>query len=573
MSHIGSAGCQTGLAVQTSPERPPARLARPDGRVSASLLLRFVDALRCFAPPILGGLSVLLMLAAGLGDGWGAERPGGSWPLWGGSPRRNAVNLIDRNIPTDWVIPRNPGDKSQNVKWSVDLGTRASGSVVVSGGKIFVGTNNQRPRNPDLEGDKGILMCFREADGQFLWQAVHDKLATGRVQDWPEDGVLSHPVVEGNRIWYVSNRCEVICATTEGLKAGNVGVKDEKYTSNLDADIVWRLDMIGQLGVFPHNRSTCSPLLVGNTLFVVTGNGVDEGHVHIPSPKAPSFLALDKNTGKVLWQDNSPGRNILHGQWSSPVYADIKGAPQVIFPGGDGWLRAFEPDTGKLIWKFDCNPKAARARARALDSKSSFLATPVLADNKLYVGVGQDPEYGVGVGHLWCIDITKQPANKDKDLSPFSGPKDRNPDFDPRDPRNRDSGLVWHFGGFDFDPARVRGWHFGRTLSNCIVHEGLCYACDLDGYFYCLDALTGKRLWQHNLGCPILASPCLVDGHIYIGGENGVIHIFRHGGVKQLVNTVRMGRAGFVRRGAPVVCNGVLYIVTENPCRLWAIGR
>ena len=47
----------------------------------------------------------------------------------------------------------------------------------------------------------------------------------------------------------------------------------------------------------------------------------------------------------------------MHGQWSNPAYADAKVEPQVIFPGGDGWLYAFAPETGEVIWKFDCNPK------------------------------------------------------------------------------------------------------------------------------------------------------------------------------------------------------------------------
>src|SRR5213076_1616438 len=97
----------------------------------------------------------------------------------------------------------------------------------------------------------------------------------------------------------------------------------------------------------------------GDTLFVVTANGVDEGHVNVPSPEAPSFIALDKKTGKVKWQDSSPGKFIMHGQWSNPSYGVINGKPQVIFPGGDGWLYAFEPETGKLIWKFNGNPKDA----------------------------------------------------------------------------------------------------------------------------------------------------------------------------------------------------------------------
>ena len=57
-------------------------------------------------------------------------------------------------------------------------------------GKIFLGTNNGNPRNPEIKGDKGVLMCFRESDGQFLWQAVTDKLESGAASDWPEAGRL-----------------------------------------------------------------------------------------------------------------------------------------------------------------------------------------------------------------------------------------------------------------------------------------------------------------------------------------------------------------------------------------------
>src|SRR5437660_116711 len=83
-------------------------------------------------------------------------------------------------------------------------------------------------------------------------------------------------------------------ARTDGLRDGkNEGVQDEKYKDKTDADILWKLDMIGELGVFPHNLAVCSPLVVGDTLFVITSNGVDEEHIKIPRPDAPSFLAVD----------------------------------------------------------------------------------------------------------------------------------------------------------------------------------------------------------------------------------------------------------------------------------------
>jgi outer membrane protein assembly factor BamB len=490
-----------------------------------------------------------------------APRGEHAWPMFGGSITRDQVNLVETDIPTAWNIK---AGAEKNVKWSVQLGTKAYGGPVVSGGKIFIGTNNNVPRNPKITGDKGILMCFRESDGQFLWQAVHDKLEKGRVNDWPDEGVCSTPVVEGNRLYYVSNRCELICADTEGLANGNQGVTDEKYQSPSDADIIWRLDMINELNVFPHNLAACSPLVVGDVVFLVTSNGVDKDHITIPSPDAPSFLAVDKKTGKVLWQNNSPGRKIMHGQWSNPVYAEVHGKPQVIFPGGDGYIYSFNPRNGELLWKFDCNPKSAVYKLKGDGTKSDFLATPVVWENKLYIGVGQDPEHLKGVGHLWCIDITREPKNPDKDLSP------KNDNFDPKAPVNKDSGLVWHYGGMTPEgDEEERPYIFGRTLSTCAVHDGLCYAGEFDGILHCLDARTGKEYWQHDMRSDTWSSPYWVNGHVYLGNESGRMHVFQHGKQKKLVATIDM--RGKIR-ATPVAANGVLYVITENPCKLYAIA-
>jgi outer membrane protein assembly factor BamB len=451
--------------------------------------------------PLLAVPLLALGLAAAAASA-GPPAPRRDWPMFGGGPARNLVNPFARGLPTDWNVE---AKARKNVKWVAPLGAQTYGSVVVSGGKVFIGTNNGNPRNPRDRDPKtgrpldlGVLLCLREADGKLLWQAVHEKLASGLVNDWPRDGLRSMPAVEGNRLYYVSNRCELICADTEGFRDGkNDGVRDEKRTGQTDADIVWRLDMVKELGVFPHNWSVCSPLVVGDLVFVVTGNGVDEDHINIPAPRAPSFLAVNKRTGKVVWQNNAPtvnllkkganvrqqralGEVVMHGQWSSPAYAVVRGTPQVIFPGGDGWLRAFEPQTGKLLWKFDANPKAARGKAR-----NHFLATPVVHDGKLYVGVGEDPEYGPGVGHLWCLDLDGR-GDVSSELV-VNGNVVRNPN----------SAVVWHFGGpTPVAVARKIGRQhlFSRTVSTCAVHDGLVYAADLDGFLHCLDAKTGKEL-------------------------------------------------------------------------------
>jgi outer membrane protein assembly factor BamB len=495
------------------------------------------------------------------------------WPMWGGSVARNLVNRVEHNIPESWDAT--PGQE-QNLLWIADLGSKAMGGPVVAGGKIYVCTNNQKPRDPNVKGDKGVVMCFEEKTGAFLWQIVFDKLPDGRVNDWPEEGIVSVPVVERDYLYFVSNRCEVVCAST------------------IDGAIRWKLDMFGKLGAFPHNLATSSPLIVGDTLFVVTFNGVDLDHLNIPAPEAPSFLGIDKHRGTVRWSSNLPtagliaarkkkpnvtlselvnqGLVLMHAQWSSPVYTEVGGKAQVIFPGGDGWLYSFNPDNGTLLWKFDCNPKSAVYVMGGRGTRNDFIATPVVADGKLYIGVGQDPEHTKGVGHLWCIDITREPKNPEKDLSPFSDPKDLNPKFDPKDPRNKDSALVWHYGG-EAPPGSKRRYLFGRTLSTCCVVNGLCFAAEYDGYVHCLDAKTGEKYWEHRMDGDTWCSPYYVDGKVFIGNEQGEVLVFKASKEKPDPRTIEMPGQPCQIRTAPIAANGVLYMLTENPTRMYAIRK
>src|SRR5258705_9482338 len=128
---------------------------------------------------------------------------GGDWPMWGGTPDRNMISNM-KGLPISWDVKA-----KKNVKWIAALGSQTYGNPVVAGGQIYVGTNNEGLRDPKVTGDKGILMAFRESDGEFLWQAVSDKLAARRVNDWPYQGVCSSPLVAGERPSYVTIQAEL----------------------------------------------------------------------------------------------------------------------------------------------------------------------------------------------------------------------------------------------------------------------------------------------------------------------------------------------------------------------------
>ena len=429
-------------------------------------------------------------------------------------------------MPEDWDIK-----SGRNIRWVAALGSQSYGNTVVSRGKIFVGTNNELVRNPALTEDRGVIMAFRESDGKFLWQATSTKLAAGRVNDWPEQGVCSSPAVVGDRLYYVSNRCELVCLDTEGFldKENDGPFTDEEDKAEIDGDVIWKLDMVEELGVFPHNLATSSPLVVGDLVFICTSNGVDESHINIPVPLAPSFIAVNRHTGEVVWEDDSPAENIVHGQWSSPAYGVVNGKPQVIFPGGDGYLYAFEPETGKKIWWFDCNPKGSEWKG-GRGTKNNLIATPVVYDNKVFIAVGQDPEHGEGAGHLWAIDATKE-----GDVT--------------------DSAVVWHY-------------DFRRTISTVAIQNGLLFAANLTGFLHCIDLETGKKYWEHDLLAAVWGSPYLVDGKLYIGDEDGDVTILAASKEKKVIAEMDMGNSAY---GTAVAANGVLYIMTRSD--LYSIAK
>jgi outer membrane protein assembly factor BamB len=450
------------------------------------------------------------------------------WTMWAGSLERNMVNTTEKNLPSVWDV-----DSGKNIKWKVDLGSQSYGNPVIHKGRIFVGTNNEHMRNPEIKGDKGIVMCFKEDDGSFLWQAVHDKLEAGRVNDWPLQGICSSPAAEGDRIYYVNNRCEVVCADTEGFHDGeNDGWKDETYASKLDADIVWKYDMIEELGVFPHNLATSSPLIYEDLILIVTGNGVDEGHLNIPSPASPSFIAINKKTGELVWESNLPGKNVLHGQWSSPAVGNLHGKTQAIFPGGDGFVYSLNPKTGTMNWKFDCNPEGSVWELGGYGTKNNLIATPVIHDGSVFIGVGQDPEHGTSIGHLYRID-----GAGEGDVTATA--------------------KKWHVGGKDF----------GRTMSTAAIKDDIMYICDLSGYLYCFNAKTGERNWRYDLTSAVWSSPIIADGKVYIGDEDGDVCVLKHTAEKPVViNEMNMGSAVYT---TPSPANGVLYIATKS--QLFAI--
>jgi outer membrane protein assembly factor BamB len=510
----------------------------------------------------------------------------GDWGQWGGSSERNNV-VADASVPTEWNIGEIDWDTgawkpegAESIRWVAKLGSMSYGNPVIANGKVYVGTNNdnvyvkKHPKKVDL----GCLIAFNEADGSFLWQHSNPKLATGDQHDWGQIGVSSAPLVTGKRLFYVNNRAEVVCLDTEGFHDDeNDGYDKEADNEKTDADVIWAYNMMKELGTEQRNATNCSVTLIGDALLVNTSNGADE-EGHVRKPKAASFIALHKDTGKLLWKDSSPDHFILGGQWSSPAAFSANGVNQAVFAGADGWVYSFKAETGEPLWRFDLNPKGVKWDPGSSSGKrNSVIATPVFHNNRIYLAAGQNPENGSGDGYLWCIDTDKTGDISawlavGADDKPLERRRFQAIDITKGEKQidNPNSGVVWSYVGGDInaDGKVKEDEKLHRAIANVTVAGGLAIVADFAGVIHCLDAETGKAYWTHDTFAALWGAPLVVGDKIYIGSEDGVVLVFDLTKEKNLLAENDMQAQV---QSTPVCANGVLYVMTDS--NLFAIGK
>lgn len=291
-------------------------------------------------PAALGALALVLSPGAYAAD----------QPQWGQRHSRNMVS------PETGLPDRFDPETGAGIRWSVPLGN-AYGSPTVADGRVFIGANNATPRDPRHQGDRGVLLCLNETDGALQWQLVVPRLSDDKYKDWPMIGMCSPPTIDGDRVYTVTNRFELVCLDIGGLANGNDGsyLDEGRHMSPegepalepgpLDADILWLVDLQNDpaIGIHPHDSSYSSILLDGDLLYLNTGNGVDNTHAVIRKPDAPSLAVFRKDTGQLVARDGEHmGPMTIHGTWSSPALGEVGDARRIFFGGGDGTLYSFD---------------------------------------------------------------------------------------------------------------------------------------------------------------------------------------------------------------------------------------
>ena len=309
-------------------------------------------------------MSRIILRAFTVAAGAGAMASASDQPRWGDGWTRNQVSA-ESGLPESFDLKT-----GRNVKWSAALGGESHSTPVVAGGRVYVGTNNAEPRDAKHQGDRGVLMCFSEKDGAFLWQLVVPKRHEDPFFDWPNAGIASSPTVEGDRVYVVDNRGMVLCLDADGMADGNDGpfVDEAAYMTAPaasgkaavpvegadvkplpgfqrpdvpllplgphDADIVWMFDPVVEAGTWPHDSPHSSILIHGDHLYLNTSTGVDNTHRRNRAPEAPALIVLEKRTGRFVAREREGiARATFHCNWSSPSLVTVVGAPFILFLG------------------------------------------------------------------------------------------------------------------------------------------------------------------------------------------------------------------------------------------------
>ncbi|MFC1636128.1 hypothetical protein ACFL5Z_14930, partial [Planctomycetota bacterium] len=186
----------------------------------------------------------------------------------------------------------------EQLLWEISLGHHQYTVPQMDRGYIFLGINDLFIKHPVVKRTGGgILMCVDQTTGQMIWQLPIPRFMEGvkapyHFNKW-QCGVCSRPAIEGNRLYITGPRGDVLCVDRFGQANGNNGPFQNEIEymgvpegsnyqlTDTDGDIIWQYNMLTEVKIFPHDVCGTSPLLLGDYLYVSTGNGQDDRHRYI----------------------------------------------------------------------------------------------------------------------------------------------------------------------------------------------------------------------------------------------------------------------------------------------------
>lgn len=384
-----------------------------------------------------------------------------NWPQFRG-PNADGVSQAS-GLPVTW-------SENERVKWKTAIHGRAWSSPVIWNNQIWMTTARE-------DGKQLYAMCVDRDSGRIVHDVLVFQIASPQFCYPLNSYGTPTPVIEQGRVW--------VHFGTHGTACLDSGT----------GDVLWRRE---DLHCNHHRGPASSPILAGN-LLVVAFDGFDIQYV----------VALDKNTGKTVWQRD---RNIEYESddgdvkkaYGTAKVITVAGQQQLVYPSAGATI-AYDPPTGQELW---------RIRHGGMNA----CMPPIFADGKLYLNTasGGFKLFAMRVGGKG--DVTE-------------------------------SAVEWKCS--QGVPAR----------SSPILVDDLIFMVSDAGVASCIEAATGKPIRQRRLEGEFSSSPIYAEGRLYFPNQDGKTFVLSADRDIELLAT-NVLEAGCM--ASPAVYDKAIYLRTKS---------
>jgi outer membrane protein assembly factor BamB len=430
----------------------------------------------------------LAILAALFVVGAGSATESPHWPGFRGT---RAAGVADKqHLPNTWS-----GTTGENIRWKVRVPGLAHSSPIVWGNLVFVTSAvSSRPDatfKPGLYGEgtasedrsvhRWMIYALDKRTGEVLWERTAYEGTPKEKRHIKATYANATPVTDGTHV--------VAFFGSQGL-----------YAWTIDGKPLWSKDL-GRLNTGAYDLpeyewgTASSPTLYRNMAIV-----------QADTQDASFLLAADIATGKIIWKTV---RQELPS-WGTPTVCEIDGKAELV-TNASNFVRGYDPLTGKELW-------------RVGGSSRITAPTPICAGNLTIVASGRGPERPI-----FAIRLGAQGA------------------------------VAWSKTGR------------GPYMPTPVAYDGRLYILGNAGIFDAYELDTGKELYRERIphqGSGFSASPVAADGRVYLSSEDGDMFIVSAGSEFKMLGKNTMGEP---LMATPALSDGVMYVRGEK--HLFAVAR
>ncbi len=395
---------------------------------------------------ILTGLFSVTFFGHGSLAGQTVETPA-AWTEFRGPAGRGLTAA--RQIPQTWT--------SEQIAWRTELRGRGWSSPVLADEQIWFTTAIEHKSGERVSRIELLAQALDRRTGSLLHEVSLFEVDSPPPLHARNSYASPTPVIAGD---------VVVCSF------GAMGLATIDRHSG---DVLWRNDT---LRIDHETGPGSSPIVVSDRIFL-NYDGTDRQFV----------AAFDLRSGRTLWTTKRSGKlhevGMYQKAFSTPQIWHSPAGPQLISAGAN-WVYAYEPETGRELWKISYDRLGF-----------SNVPRPLLEGNRLYV----------------CTGFMQSM------LQAYQLPGDGR-----AEPQR-----LWQV---------ERG---GPTIPSPILVDGLIVMISDEGILSCVDAQSGQVYWTERLKGAFAASPILIEDTIWLCNDQGRIYRVRPGKTFELLGTNEVG--------------------------------